>query len=167
MGESAGDGDSESGTRVKRLSSQSQASASGLGMVLTIADDADVVIMGHQRGTPEVPSVPDVVPEPEETQPRSLSALAGRLSRKKGHASLFAHSRPRTAPTPNPTLHEHTLVEEFMKQNGTMQAEVNTMRDDMKLIAEISEQPSKPPASQMMKQVSSTLMLQISLAQYV
>ncbi|KAI4613135.1 hypothetical protein J4E83_007546 [Alternaria metachromatica] len=70
------------GNRVKRLSWHSTASgsSSGTGPILTISADADAVILGQRDSIPAVPTIPAVLPE-RTSQPRSLGALASRLTR--------------------------------------------------------------------------------------
>lgn len=70
------------GSRVKRLSWHSTASgsSSGTGPILTISADADAVILGQRDSIPAVPAIPAVLPE-RSSQPRSLGALASRITR--------------------------------------------------------------------------------------
>ncbi|CAO2657810.1 Nn.00g070700.m01.CDS01 [Neocucurbitaria sp. VM-36] len=84
--------DHEGSTRVRQLSRHSSTSKSG--PVLTIFPDADAVILGRGIPIPDVPALSDKVPE-KVSQERSLSALAGRLSRQtmsKISLSLASHS---------------------------------------------------------------------------
>jgi hypothetical protein len=80
------------GTRMKHLSHNSL--QSGLGPVLTIAHEADTVLLGNRNPPPEVPSLPATVPgkAPHES---TLSSLAGRLSRQKIRLTSMG-SRPGT-----------------------------------------------------------------------
>jgi hypothetical protein len=64
--------------RTKRLSAHTI--NSGLGPILTIANDADAILLGDRISVPEVPPIPDTVSVKSEE--RSLSALAGRISRQ-------------------------------------------------------------------------------------
>jgi hypothetical protein len=70
--------ENDSGNRVKRLSGRSTGS---LGPVLTIADDADLVLLGQGDQKSTGPSTGGVG-SGAATQERSLSALAGRISRQ-------------------------------------------------------------------------------------
>ena len=63
-------------TRIKRLSWRSN--SSGSGPVLTIFGDADAVLLGQEGSIPDIPLLPDEVPE-KTSQERALSGLAGRI----------------------------------------------------------------------------------------
>jgi hypothetical protein len=170
--------DVESGTRVKRLSNHSQASASGLGMVLTISEDADMVILGHQRQTPEVPAVPEVIPNHEVPRERSFSALAGRLSRKRGHASLLARSRPGTPRSLSPVAQETSSEEGLTINNENTQVraenlsagfplkEKGNVQVPVQAVGISNQYQERDPSGCRMGQVSSRILLRISFANH-
>jgi hypothetical protein len=88
----------ESEIRVKRLSWRTSGSGSGSGPVLTIQADAEVLIMGRSNSIPDVPEIPNALPEPP-LQPRSLSSLAGRLSRHTTSRLSSINTSSSPAPT--------------------------------------------------------------------
>ncbi|KAF1946798.1 hypothetical protein EJ02DRAFT_418149 [Clathrospora elynae] len=90
--------DYEGSTRIKRLSWQS--SGSGSGPVLTIHTDADAVIYGQSSSIPDVPAIPDPVPD-KSPQQRSLSDLTGRFSKQT--MSRISLTIPSSSPSSNTT----------------------------------------------------------------
>ncbi|KAF2736505.1 hypothetical protein EJ04DRAFT_521910 [Polyplosphaeria fusca] len=78
-----------SGNRVKRLSYHSL--RSGLGPFLTIAEGADGIILGDPDADPAIPPLPDT--DSRKSSLRSLSALAGRISRQTTSISIGKRSR--------------------------------------------------------------------------
>ncbi|KAF2470973.1 uncharacterized protein BDR25DRAFT_28659 [Lindgomyces ingoldianus] len=91
------DPDARFGSRVKRLSNHSL--KSGLGPVLTISDDADGVLLGTSSPIPDVPPLPNVTSQ-KPPQGRSLSALAGRITRERIPSSFSSRSRRSRSGTP-------------------------------------------------------------------
>jgi hypothetical protein len=79
--------------RVKRLSAHTI--NSGLGPVLTIANDADAILLDNSCSILKASPIPDMVSvKPQE---RSLGALAGRISRQTISKISLAKSRTTTA----------------------------------------------------------------------
>jgi hypothetical protein len=78
--------------RTKRLSAHTI--NSGLGPILTIANDADAILLGDGIPVPEVPPMPDTVSVKSERS--SLGALAGRISRQTMSKISLTISRPAT-----------------------------------------------------------------------
>jgi hypothetical protein len=92
--------EAESEIRVKRLSwrTSGSGSGSGSGPVLTIQADAEALIMGRSNSIPDVPAIPNELPDPP-LQPRSLSSLAGRLSRHTTSRLSSINTSSSPAPT--------------------------------------------------------------------
>jgi hypothetical protein len=87
----------ESDIRLKRLSWRTSGSGSGSGPVLTIQADAEALIMGHSDSIPDVPAIPAELPH-RSLQHRSLSSLAGRMSRNA--ASRLSSINTSSSPAP-------------------------------------------------------------------
>ena len=90
--------------RVKRLSGHS--TSPGFGPTLTIADDANSVLLGQKEPMPAWPIVLDAGPH-KATEERSLSALAGRISRQTmSRISMSIGSR---SSTPQPSENDSKM----------------------------------------------------------
>jgi hypothetical protein len=79
-------------SRVKRLSAHTI--NSGLGPILTIANDADAILLGNSSPILEAPPIMDNVSV--KSQEKSLGTLAGRISRQTMSKISLAKSRSTT-----------------------------------------------------------------------
>ncbi|KAF2868736.1 hypothetical protein BDV95DRAFT_597064 [Massariosphaeria phaeospora] len=149
----------DSSIRVKRLSGHSF--ASGLGPILRVASDADFVILGSGDAVPEVPPLPATVPH-KAPQERSLSALAGRISRQT-MSKLSLGLGPRTGTTQSsgsmksPPVSPRVIPIRSMQPPRNISADVAaqdsvTGRSSSTGLAGVSKLPLSYPAS---KRISS------------
>ncbi|KAF2681017.1 hypothetical protein K458DRAFT_392251 [Lentithecium fluviatile CBS 122367] len=161
--------DVESGNRVKRLSGRF--TRSGLGPVLRIANDADSVLLGEGLSTSSVPPVPDVDAS-KSPQERSLSALAGRISRQTmSRMSISIGSRSSTPQlvenemSVNSTIKIHPIRSMQPPRKASIESQPRSTSSPTRLPSHPVDENSKPPLPPSGNKRDSIATFQVNLPQ--